>query len=133
MIDLKDLPSDITPDYLIIPGGPDGSCDHAILDQNLRSLIRQVNSRSRLLAAICDGVVVLASARVLTGHQCTHTAVSKYAPVPEFEELLRVATPLFEGSTYVDEDIVHSGNIITAKPGAAGAFAKAILRKLKLE
>ena len=127
VIDLKDLPPGNTPDFLLIPGG---SCDHAIIDTNLHALIQEVNHRGGLLGGICNGAVVLASSGVLKGHHCTHTAVPKYAPVPEFEELLRVATPLFVGSIYVDENVVQSKNIITAKPSAADAFAKSVEKAL---
>jgi len=67
----------------------------------------------------------------LEGEKCTHTAVSKYAPLPEFKELLEVAEKYFTGSEYVDDDIVVSNNVITAKPHAAGKFAEAVLNALE--
>jgi hypothetical protein len=69
---------------------------------------------------------------VLKGRSCTHTVHPKYAPLPEFKELLEVGEPLFSGSTYVDEDVVISSHIITAKPWASHEFAKVILQKLGL-
>jgi putative intracellular protease/amidase len=129
VIDLAGLPPHSTPDFLLIPGG---SCDLAIINKELHQLIQEVRDRDGLLAAICNGALVLASAGILVGHQCTHTAIPKYAPIPEFEELLRVATPLFVGSIYVDEDVVISKNIITAKPRATREFAEAVAQKLKI-
>ena len=123
------LPIDFTPDFLLIPGG---SCDQAIHHEELLKMIRGVDSRTGMLAGICNGALILASAGVLKGRSCTHTAHPKYAPLPKFKELLEAAGPLFSGSAYVDEDVVISKHVITAKPWASNEFAKAILEKLDL-
>ena len=127
-IDLESTPfPDLKPDFLLIPGG---SCDTAIHHGELHSMIRDLDSRHGMLAGICNGALILASAGILKGRSCTHTAHPKYAPLPEFKELLEAAAPLFSGSTYVDEDVVISNHVITAKPWASHEFAKAILKKL---
>lgn len=129
VIALDDLPVETTPDFLVIPGG---SCDLAVINKPLHALIQRVNSQNGLLAGICNGALVLASAGVLVGRSVTHTAVPKYAPLPQFKELLEAAEQFFAGSIYVDSDVVHSENILTAKPKASPRFAEEIERFLHL-
>jgi putative intracellular protease/amidase len=130
IVELAEVVSGLEADFLIIPGG---SCDDAIVHTGLHSLIQKVNSKAGLLAGICNGALVLASAGVLKGRQCTHTVHPKYAPLPQFKELLAAAEKLFAGSNYVDEDVVISANVVTAKPRAAEEFAKTVLLQLRLE
>jgi putative intracellular protease/amidase len=91
---------------------------------------RRVLKNGGFTAGICNGALVIGSAGVLIGKRCTHTAHPKYAPLPEFKELLDFAEDAFKGSTYVDEDVVIDGNIITAKPYAADSLAKAVAAKV---
>lgn len=128
ILDLERITGAATPDFLIIPGG---SCDLAVIHSPLHALIREVNSRNGVLAGICNGAMVLASAGVLHGKSCTHTAHPKYAPLPQFQELLAAADQYFAGSTYLDEDVVCSDNVITAKPRAAMAFAEEVQRRIR--
>ena len=122
-IELESVRENLACDLLVIPGG---SCDSAIVHKELHRLIKKVKVTG-ILAGICNGALVLASAGVLEGERCTHTAVLKYAPIPEFKELLAVAEVYFAGSEYVDEDTVISNNIITAKPrlGEFSGYAQA--------
>lgn len=124
MLELNQINDSLQYDFLVIPGG---SCDLAIEHDGLKSLIKKVKTNSGLLAGICNGALVLASAGVLKGEKCTHTAHPKYAPLPEFKELLEVSERLFDGSQYVDEDVVISGKIITAKPHVSDQFAETIM------
>ncbi len=126
IVDLNSLPSPGTANFLVIPGG---SCDQAVIDNNLHELILDTLKRGGFVAGICNGALVLASAGVLKGKRCTHTAHPKYAPLPEFKELLDFAELAFKGSIYVDEDVVIDGQIITSKPHAAERFAKAVEEK----
>lgn len=103
---------------LVIPGGDPESVLH---DDALMTLLRAAETP---IAAICNGALLLAAAGLLRGKRATHTAVEVYAPRPDFDVLLDVAKTLFEGSTYVDEDVVIDGALITSKPWAALAFAK---------
>jgi putative intracellular protease/amidase len=127
IIDLKSLAIDGPVDFIIIPGG---SCDEALDNFTLHDLIRKTNESGKVVAGICNGAVVLASAGILKNQKCTHTAHPKYAPMPEFEELLAFADKVFEGSKYIDEDVVIDGKIITAKPQVSVEFAEAIALKL---
>ena len=127
IVDLNEISSDLMPDLLIIPGG---SCDDPIIHPQLHEVIQSTFLRKKIIATICNGVLVMASAGILKRKNCTHTAHPKYAPLPEFKELLEVASKLFENTVYIDEDVVIDENIISAKPWAALDFAKAIESKL---
>ncbi len=129
IIELDQVVKNLECDFLIVPGG---ACDLAIVHDELKSLIKKIKASSGLLAGICNGALVLASSGVLKGEKCTHTAHPKYAPLPEFKELLDVAEKLFEGSEYVDDDLVISGNIITAKPHVPEKFADSVRSHLGL-
>jgi hypothetical protein len=80
-------------------------------------------SAENLLCWPSNGALVLANAGILDGRRCTHTATPKYAPLPEFQELIDFATPRFAKSIYVDEDVVVKEKIITAKPWSHALFA----------
>jgi len=121
LVGLEQIPDHAA--FLVLPGG---SCEMAMASAPLKALIQRLDREKRLLAGICNGAMVLASAGVLRGHSCTHTAHPKYAPSPEFQELLEAASEHFADSVYLDEDVVVSGHLITAKPWAAQKFGVAI-------
>ena len=100
---------------VLVPGG---DCQDIIENQVLADKLKDAVSRKVLVAGICNGALLLAKSTILNGRRCTHTCTSKYAPLPEFKELLDVATPLFSSSVYCDEDVVVDGGIVTAKPWA---------------
>ena len=103
---------------VVVPGGdPEGVLNDVALMGLLRSATVPV-------AAICNGALLLAQAGLLEGRRVTHTAMEKYAPRPDFDALLEVAAALFARTTYVDEDVVLDGLVVTAKPWAAITFAK---------
>ena len=107
--------------FALVPGG---NCESAINQPDLNTLLKEVsNLPDCLIGGICNGVLVLANAGLLKGVKCTHTAVPKYAPVPDFQELLDFAGPRFASSIYIDQDVVVDGRIVTAKPWAPAAFA----------
>lgn len=111
---------------VVIPGGsPDTVMEDAALHALLRACVG-----GPVVAAICNGALVLAAAGVLAGRRVTHTCTPDYAPLPAFEALLRVATAVFASSVFVDEDVVDDGAVITAKPWAAIAFAHTLARRL---
>ena len=112
---LEDLDPDSI-DAFIVPGGyPESIMGNLILGKKLRS----VNERGKLIAAICGGPVHLGKAGILNGKRFTTTVLDKY---PE----------AFEGGTYVDEDVVEDGNILTAWPNAYVDFAVKIGDRLNL-
>ncbi|GDX82665.1 hypothetical protein LBMAG42_44760 [Deltaproteobacteria bacterium] len=112
---------------VLVPGG---SPDTVLDDPALHALLR---GAAGPVAAICNGALVLAAAGLLVGRRCTHTARSEWAPLPEFAELLAEAERRFEGSVYVDEDVVEDGPCLTAKPWAAIALGHALARRLGVD
>ena len=102
-------------DLLIIPGG-DPEPYRARTD--FHKLLRSLNKRGTVIAAICGGPGFLAHAGLLKGLRIAHG----YAP----DDAHRV----FEGSTITDDDVVIEGNIITARGQAFAEFAIAVYDKL---
>lgn len=111
--------------YILVPGG---DCWSVMNLPQLDDLLKRAVSNSKIvIGGICNGALVLANAGILIGRRCTHTAIPKYAPLPEFQELLDFAVPRFAGSIYVDEDVAVDERIITAKPWAHELFAQRIV------
>ena len=109
------------PSLLVVPGG---DLESAWNDEPLLAWLRGTSPTR--LGAICHGVVLLGRAGLLKGRRVTHTSVRRYAPSPECDDLLATVGPALSGSTYVDEDVVADGDLVTAKPWAALAFAKVL-------
>ncbi len=110
---LKDLSTDDT-DLFIIPGGQPGViAGNALLGRK----IREMDSQGKLLAAICGGPVHLGNSGVLRGRRFTTSVFEEWKDA-------------FEGGTYVDEDLVEDGNIITAWPNAYADFALTLGRRM---
>jgi len=110
---LEDLrPEDV--DLFIIPGG-----EAKVIAGNelLGRKLRELNSQGKLLAAICGGPVHLGNAHVLDGKRFTTSVHEKYKES-------------FAGGTYVDQDLVEDGNIITAWPNAYADFAITLARRM---
>lgn len=108
---------------LIIPGG---DCYDVFHNVDLMKLIQAAIAAKVVVGGICNGALLLAKAGVLSGKRCTHTCVPKYAPLPEFKVLLDAAIPVFASSTFVDENVVRDGQIVTAKPWASKEFGQSI-------
>lgn len=118
---------DTDSDILLVPGGDCYSVkDNSVLQTKILEASKNQNC---LLAGICNGALVLAQSGVLKGKNCTHTAHPNWADPKEFKELLDEAVVVFEGSNYVDEDLVAHGNVLTAKPWAHIDFAVKILKQ----
>jgi putative intracellular protease/amidase len=110
---LEDLrPEEV--DLFIIPG------EAAITiagNELLNRKLQELNSHGKLLAAICGGPVHLGNAGVLNGRRFTTSVFERYRES-------------FVGGTYVDEDLVEDGNIITAWPNAYTDFALTLARRM---
>lgn len=111
---------------VVVPGG---DLEAVLESASLDALVASQHARGAAIGGICNGALLLARAGVLDGRRATHTAVPRYAPRPTFDALLALAEPLFARSTYVDEDLVIDGGVVTAKPWAAIAFGEALARE----
>ncbi len=99
-------------DAVVIPGGR----APAVLRENERVLefVRESHEAGKILACICHGPQVMASAGILDGKAAT--CVSGISE--ELEEA---------GALYRDEQLVRDGNIITSRvPADIPAFSRAI-------
>jgi putative intracellular protease/amidase len=114
-------PSSLT--VVLVPGGnPDSVRD----DPAVLTWLRQADEAGVLVAAICAGVTLVASAGLAAGRRITHNMRSPWAP-PEPADAV---AHLWVGAV-VEEDrtvgVVRDGNLISALPNAPVAFAMEIL------
>ncbi len=102
-------------DSMIIPGGL-RSAQSLAQNPKIKEALKYFHSNKGLIASICAGPLVLNEAGILG---------SKYTCYPGLEEQINK-------NTYVDEDVVVDGNIITSKgPATAIKFALEIVKTLK--
>ncbi|MBI1269505.1 hypothetical protein GC174_03640 [bacterium] len=115
---IKDLDADQL-DAVIIVGGM-GSPEFLWNDQDLHLLLQSMQSRGKILAAICLSGAVLANAGVLKGKKAT------VYETPESVAALKAGGAFFESAP-----VVKDGKIITANgPEAASDFALEIAEEL---
>lgn len=110
----KVAPADF--DAVIIPGGyaPDRMRRHPAMV----ALVREAAARGKVVAAICHGGWMLASAEVIRGKNVTC--------FPSIKDDL-----IHAGAHYRDAEVVVDGNIITSRqPSDLPAFCRAILAAL---
>ena len=101
-------------DLIVIPGG--SSPDHMRRDGGMVRLVREAAAKKIPMAAICHGPWMLCSTDVLRGRRCT-----SYMSIAH--------DVLNAGGTWVDEECVVDGPIITARcPDDLPAFSNAILQ-----
>ncbi len=100
-------------DMLVIPGG--GAPENLRIDDGAVAFTREFTESGKPVAAICHGAQLLISADVLKNR--TLTAVNK------IRDDVKNA-----GGTYVDEELVVDGNLITSRtPKDLPAFNEAIV------
>lgn len=102
-LDIKDL------DILIIPGG---EVENIYNNEALNLLLKKFNGNNKIIAAICSAPVHLAKAGVLKGRKFTMDKPT----------LLEYRSD-FVNCTFVNDNLVNDGNIITAKPCGYVDFA----------
>lgn len=103
-------------DALVIPGG--FSPDKVRTDRNLVELTRAMDEAAKPVAAICHAGWVLAEADLLRGR----TVTSYHSIRTDLKNA---------GATWVDEEVVEDGNLITSRnPGDIPAFCDALLKRL---
>ncbi|MEE3481463.1 MAG: DJ-1 family glyoxalase III [Lachnospiraceae bacterium] len=106
-------------DTLVIPGGLKGT-SNLKQEPNVLAEIRNFHDSGRLVAAICAGPTVLASAGILAGKNAT--------VYPGMEDSLGGANPV------TDREVVTDANVITSRGmGTAIAFGLAIISYISSE
>ena len=105
-------------DAVVVPGG--FAPDHMRLHPEMITLVRDANESGKLVAAICHGGWMLASAGVLkNGRKATG-----YVPIKDDVENA--------GGVWVDEAVVIDGNVITSRtPTDLPAFGAALVSYLE--
>ena len=109
-------------DAIVFVGG--SGCLKYLDNEISYKIVRDVIDSKKLLASICISPIVLAKAGVLDGKKVTvWTSSIDKNPV----KILRA-----KGATYLNEDVVVDGFIVTASgPSAAEEFGKRIVEMLK--
>jgi len=103
-------------DMVVLPGGMPGAATLRD-DARVQAMLRAQREAKVPLAAICAAPIALARARLLDGKRATS--------FPSFSDQL-------PGATYVEEDVVVDGDVITSRgPGTAMAFALALVTALQ--
>lgn len=102
---------------VVIPGGwaPDFLRRH----ESIVKFVREMFDKGKVVASICHGGWVLASAGVLKGKKATSFIAIK-------DDVVNA------GAEYIDKDVVVDGNLITSRtPYDLPAFSREILKKIK--
>ncbi len=111
---------DVSPDdfdLVVIPGG--FAPDYLRRHEAILRLVSTMAEQGKVVAAICHGPWVLCSTQALKGKKATCFFAIK-------DDVTNA------GATYVDEETVVDGNVITArKPDDLPAFATAVIRALR--
>lgn len=101
---------------LLAPGG--WAPDKIRRDPHALQLVRDANAQGKVVATICHGPWVLASAGILRGRRLTSTVGIR-------DDLVNA------GATWIDEPAVTDKNLVSARvPKDLPAFAKALLAAL---
>ena len=88
-------------DLLVIPGGYEAP-SRVRQQKEVLDFVREMDERSKLIAAICHGPWVLISAGILKGRRATSYSDCK-------DDLVN------SGALYQDQPVVVDGNIVTAQ------------------
>lgn len=113
---------DVNPDdydLLIVPGGkPDGAPTTVRNNTHAQEIARSFCAQNKPVAAICHGPYLLVSADVVRGRRLT-----SYWGDGVPEEIIAA------GGTWVDQDVVVDGNLVTSRwPMDLSAFLRAMMK-----
>ena len=104
-------------DGVLIPGG--WAPDKLRLSKKVLDFVRALYESGKVVASICHGGWVLASAGIAKGKTLTSYIAIK-------DDLIHA------GAKFVDQEVVRDGNIISSrKPEDIPAFAREIIRALR--
>ena len=114
-IEINSLPDNL--DGIILPGGMPGSRNLSNSNKVI-TLVQDMNKKGKLICAICAApAMVLQKSGILSGKKITS--------YPGYEDN-------FTDSTYLDDDVVVDGNIVTSRgAGTAALFAFKIIEIVK--
>lgn len=101
--------ADVNPHKYAVVLVPGGDTYEVLENQVLFGLLRAAHQQGALLGAICAGPILLGKAELLVGRRFTHGMADLF---PE------ILAPIWQTGTYVDEQVVVDGNIVTAQPQA---------------
>lgn len=102
-------------DMIILPGGQPGT-DNLNADPRIHELLKEFESKDKLIGAICAAPSILASAGLLDGRRATS--------YPTYSNRLT-------GASYEDRPVICDGNIITSQgAGTAISFGLEIVTRL---
>ena len=108
-------------DAIVLAGGT-GVISHLWDNEELRTLLQQFNSQSKIVAAMCAAPPALAKAGILK---------DKTVTMFPWDDGIKELTS--RGAIYVNEETVTDGNIVTGKnPAASKSFGLAICDALKI-
>lgn len=103
-------------DAVLIPGGY--SPDHMRRHPAMVRLVREADQQGKVVAAICHAGWMLASAGILRGRTITSFYSIK-------DDVVNA------GATYVDQEVVRDGNLITSRfPADLPAYMREIVKAL---
>ncbi len=104
-------------DGVVIPGG--WAPDKLRLSEKILDFVKTLFDRGKVVASICHGGWVLASAGICKGKTLTSYIAIK-------DDLVHA------GGNFVDREVVRDGNLITSrKPDDLPAFMKEMIKALK--
>ena len=103
-------------DAVIIPGG--FAPDFMRREPKMIEFVRQAHEKGRIIASICHGGWILASADIIRNKKITGFFAIK-------DDIINA------GANFVDKEVVRDGNIITSrKPDDLPAFCRTIISAL---
>ncbi|MCC5951152.1 MAG: type 1 glutamine amidotransferase [Acidimicrobiia bacterium] len=103
-------------DAVVVPGGY--APDKLRLDEDAVAFVREMNAEDKVVAAVCHAGSLLIDADAVDGRTVTSWPSIRV-------DLLNA------GATWVDEEVVEDGNVITSrKPDDLEAFAASIAARL---
>ena len=101
---------------VVVPGG--WAPDRLRMDDGVLRLVREIDQKGGIVAAICHAGWVLASAGVVKGRKVTAYQAIK-------DDLVHA------GATFVDQEVVRDRNLITSrKPDDLPAFCRELIQAL---
>ncbi len=109
---------------VLIPGGDPQSI--LLPEPSAARLLRAQAARGALLAGICAGSLVLASAGLLVNRRGTHNYTAEHAP----PEKVAATEKFWQGMRFERANLVQDGHFITAQPWAYRQFAAAVSRHI---